>query len=221
MKKAVLFIAALVTSTMLMAQQKGELSLTGALLISGGNTIVATNIDGHTTTENTANPLTFDLGVGIGYFVADNVEIGIGIYYGLNREKNSYSTSEKTYYDAVSSFTIKPEVAYYVPLVHEKFFWKPAFEMGFKSSSSKSQMNKSDITKEKLPFSFTMGLDILAFELKPWKHLAFDFSFGGFYYNTITAKESTEVASIKTRVNSVSFGFDNVFSPTLGVKYIF
>lgn len=221
MKKAVLFIAALVTGTMLMAQQKGELSLTGTLLLSGGNTVVATNIDGQMTTANTPSPFNFDLGVGIGYFVAENLELGIGIYYGLSREQNSFSTSENTYHNSVSTFTIKPEVAYYVPLVHEKFFWKPAFEMGFKSSSSRSQMNKTDITKDKLPFTFTTGLDILAFEFKPWKHLAFDFSFGGLYYNTTTSTATTEVASIKTRVNNVTFGFNNVFSPTLGVKYIF
>lgn len=221
MKKAVLFIAALVTGTMLMAQEKGELSLTGTLLLSGGNTVVATNVDGHTTTANTPAALTFDIGAGLGYFVADNVELGIGIYYGLSRNQNEFSTSENTYYDATSSFTVKPEVAYYVPLGSGKFFWKPAFELGFVSNSSKVEVNKETTTREKLPFQFTAGLDLLAFEFKPWKHMAFDFSFGGLFYNTTTSKTSTEVASIKTRVNSVTFGFNNMFSPTLGVKYIF
>ncbi|MBR2609018.1 MAG: outer membrane beta-barrel protein [Bacteroidales bacterium] len=221
MKKAVLFIAALITGTMLMAQEQGEFSLTGALLLSGGNTIVSTNVDGHTTTANTSTPLTFDLGVGVGYFVANNLEVSLGLYYGLNREQNDFSTSENAYYNSVSSFTFKPEVAYYVPLTRGKFFWKPAFQLGFKSNSTKQQVNKETITREKLPFTFTMGLDIFAFELRPWKHLGFDFSLGGLYYNTTSSKTSTEVASIKTRVNNVSFGFNNVFSPTLGVKYIF
>jgi hypothetical protein len=221
MKKIILMIAALTAGLTMAAQQKGEMSVTGTLLLSGGSTKVEMSASGSTKTSKSTNPFAFNLGAGFGYFIMDNVEVSLGLYYGLDREKNGHSTQDTNFYDSESSFTIKPEVAYYIPLGSDTFFWKPAFEMGFKSSSSKSQMNKSDITKEKLPFSFTMGLDILAFEFKPWKHLAFDFSFGGFYYNTITAKESTEVASIKTRVNSVSFGFDNVFSPTLGVKYIF
>ena len=185
MKKAVLFIAALATSAMLMAQEKGELSLTGNFLISGGNTVVSTNIDGHMTIDNTPAPMTFNLGAGIGYFVADNVEIGICIYYGLNREKNDFSTSENAYHSSVSSFTIKPEISYYVPLVLGKFFWAPAFELGFKSMASRVEVNNETIDKgEKLPFQFTAGLDLLSFEIRPWKHLAFDFSFGGLYYNS-------------------------------------
>ena len=221
MKKAVLFIAALVTGTMLMAQQKGEVSLTGTLLLNGGNTVVATNVNGHTTTANTPSPIAFDLGVGFGYFVANNLELSLGIYYGLDREQNSYSTSENKYYNSVTSFSIKPEIAYYVPLVNQKFFWKPAFELGFTSNNSKVEVNKETLTTEKLPFCFTAGLDIFAFEFKPWKHLAFDFSFGGVYYKSTTTELSTEEASVKTRVNNLSFGFNNVFSPTLGVKYIF
>lgn len=221
MKKAVLFIAALVTGTMLMAQQKGEMSLTGTVLLNGGNTVIATNVDGQTTTANTPSPIALDLGIGFGYFVADNLELSLGIYYGLDREQNSYSTSENTFYNSVSSFSIRPEIAYYVPLVNQKFFWKPAFGLGFNSNSSKVEINKETITTEKLPFCFTAGLDILAFEFKPWKHLAFDFSFGGLYYKTTTTQESSEVASVKTRVNNISLGFNNVFSPTLGVKYIF
>ena len=221
MKKAFLFIAALVTGTMLMAQNQGELSLTGTLLLSGGNTVVATNIDGQMTTANTPAPFNFDLGVGIGYFVADNVELGLGIYYGVSREQNDFSTSENTYHNSVSSFTFKPEIAYYVPLVLGKFFWTPAFELGFEANSAKVQVGKGDTHSEKLPFQFTAGIDLLSFEIRPWTHLAFDFSFGGLYYNTTTSKTTTEVASIQTRVNKVTFGFNNVFSPTLGVKYLF
>ena len=130
-------------------------------------------------------------------------------------------TSENTYHSSTSSFTIKPRVAYYVPLVLEKFFWAPACEFGFNSNSSKEEVDKGTIKTEKQPFNFTTGLNILSFEMRPWKHLAFDFSFGGLYYNVSTVTTSTEVASVTERTNNLTFGFNDVFSPTLGVKYIF
>lgn len=221
MKKIFLFFATIVVSVSMMAQQKGEMSLSGTLLISGSNSVVATNVDGQTTTEKNSGPVSFDLGVGFGYFVADNVKLGIGLCYGLDRSKNSASTSEYTFFDSSSSFTIKPEIAYYVPLTRNRFFWTPAFAMGFGFNSTKSQMDKTTVTTMKDPFLFTLGVDILAFELRPWKHLAFDFSFGGLYYKTSSIQSSSDLVSVKTVTHNITFGFSDYFSPTLGVKYIF
>ena len=221
MKKIVLILGTLAISASMMAQQKGEVSLTGTLLLSSGNTVVATNIDGQTTTATTSNPVSFDFGAGVGVFVANNVELGIGLYYGLDRHKNEHSTSENFYYDSSSSFTIKPELAYYVPLVTRKFFWTPTLEMGFGFNSTKSQINRETITTVKDPSLFTIGVDVLAFECRPWKHLAFDFSLGGLFYRRSSSKEVTELASVKTITHDVTFGFSNYFSPSIGVKYIF
>lgn len=221
MKRFLLTIATLTAGVILSAQNKGEMSLTGTLLLSGSNSVVATNVDGQTTTLKNAGPASFDVGAGFGYFVTNNIELGIGLYYGVERQKNSFSTSDNFFYDSSSSFTVRPEVSYHAPLVLGKFFWVPALEMGLGFQSTKSQIDKETTTTVSDPFLFTVGLDILAFELRPWKHLAFDFSIGGVYYRTSTAKTSTDVASIKTITHDVTFGFSNSFSPRLGIKYIF
>ena len=221
MKRILLIIAALTAGMTLSAQNKGEMSLTGTLLLSGSNTVVATNSGEQTTTLKTTGPASLDVGVGFGYFVANNFEMGIGLYYGLDRQRNSHSTSENFFYDATSSFTIKPELAYYVPLVLGKFFWVPSLELGLGFNTTKSQLDKETTTSVKNPFLFTLGLDILSFELRPWKHIGFDFSLGGLYYRTTRGETSTEISSVKTITHDLSFGFRNSFSPTLGVKYIF
>ena len=221
MKKIILMIAALTAGLTMAAQQKGEMSVTGTLLLSGGSTKVEMSASGSTQTSKTTNPFAFNLGAGFGYFIMDNVEVSLGLYYGLDREKNSYSTQDTNFYDSASSFTIKPEVAYYIPLGSDTFFWKPAFQLGFAFNSAKEQVNKETTNKLKQPFGFTLGLDILAFEIKPWEHLAFDFSIGGLFYNNESLKTDTAGVTSKAVSHNITFGFNNVFSPTLGVKYIF
>ena len=221
MKKIILMIAALTAGLTMAAQQKGEMSVTGTLLLSGGSTKVEMSASGSTQTSKTTNPFAFNLGAGFGYFIMDNVEVSLGLYYGLDREKNGHSTQDTNFYDSESTFTIKPEVAYYIPLGSDTFFWKPAFQLGFAFSSAKEQVNKETTNKLKQPFGFTLGLDILAFEIKPWEHLAFDFSIGGLFYNNASLKTDTAGVTTKAVSHDITFGFNNVFSPTLGVKYIF
>ena len=214
-------IAALTAGLTMAAQQKGEMSVTGTLLLSGGSTKVEMSASGSTQTSKTTNPFAFNLGAGFGYFIMDNVEVSLGLYYGLDREKNGLSTQDTNFYDSESTFTIKPEVAYYIPLGSDTFFWKPAFQLGFAFNSAKEQVNKETTNKLKQPFGFTLGLDILAFEIKPWEHLAFDFSIGGLFYNNASLKTDTAGVTSKAVSHNITFGFNNVFSPTLGVKYIF
>lgn len=221
MKRILLMIAALASGLTLAAQQKGEMSVTGTLLLSGGSKKAEISTNGSTTTSKASNPFSFDLGAGFGYFVMDNVEVSLGLYYGLNREVNGHSTQDSNFYDSKGSFTIKPEVAYYIPLGSDTFFWKPAFQLGFAFNSAKEQVNKDTTNKMKQPFGFTLGLDILAFEIKPWEHLAFDFSLGGLFYNNASLTTNNSGITSKVVSHDITFGFNNVFSPTLGVKYIF
>lgn len=221
MKKIFLLIAATTLSVAAMAQQKGEMSATGTFMITGGNSSTHTNISGSTTTAKTNNPLTFNIGAGFGYFVADNVEVSLGLYYGLNREKNSHSTTDNNFFDSNSSFSIKPEIAYYVPLSAGKFFWTPGFELGLQFNSAKEQINKETTNKVTQPFEFSLGLNILAFEFRPWEHIGFNLSLGGLYYNTSSAKADVGGNQIKTVTHDISFGFDNLFYPELGIKFIF
>lgn len=221
MKKIILLLAASTISVAAMAQQQGEFSLTGNLLISGGNSSSQITTNGNTVNSKAASPLTFDFGVGAGYFIMDNVEVSLGLYYGLFKEKNLYSTQDNDFYDSSNSFTIKPEVSYYIPLGSDMFFWKPGLELGFTFNSKKQEVNKDTTNKLKQPFGFTLGVDILGFEFRPWEHLGFDFSIGGLYYNVESLTTSTEGMTTKLANHDISFGFDNYFSPTLGIKYIF
>lgn len=221
MKKIVLLFAALAISASMMAQRKGDVSLTGTVLLSGGNTVVATtNADGQTLTSKTAGPSNFKVGAGIGFFIADNLELGFGLYYGLEREKNENSNSENFYYDATKSLTFQPELTYHIP-VGEKFYWAPAFQLGFTRNETDHQVDKETVTTYTLPFQVTTGLDILAFEFRPCRFLAFDFSFGGIYYNKTKHENKSDVETTVTTTHDIALGFTGVFVPNIGVKYIF
>ena len=68
MKKIILMIAALTAGLTMAAQQKGEMSVTGTLLLSGGSTKVEMSASGSTQTSKSTNPFAFNLGAGFGYF---------------------------------------------------------------------------------------------------------------------------------------------------------
>ena len=221
MKKIVLLFAALAISASMMAQRKGDVSLTGTVLLSGGNTVVATtNADGQMTTSKATSPSNFKVGAGIGFFIADNLELGFGLYYGLEREKNANSNNENFYYDATKSLTFQPEVTYHVP-VGERFYWAPSFQLGFTRNETDHQVDQETVTTYKLPFLITTGLDVLAFEFRPCRCLAFDFSFGGIYFNKTKNKTKTEVETVVTTTRDIALGFSSTFVPNVGVRYIF
>lgn len=123
MKKtlAIVLMALVLSAVTASGQDKGDMSVSGSLSISGGNMQVG---------ENTT-PYTFAFGIEprFGYFVMDRLEVSVGLGYDLSRtDKGEDTDGTKRYYRS-GVFSILPKVSYYVP-IGDKFYYTPSFMFG-------------------------------------------------------------------------------------------
>lgn len=205
MKKSVITLVALAASLTLSAQNKGDMYVSGSLSVSGGNTksTISTTVSGNETTTKTKNPSAtrFSFAPSFGYFITDNLVIEGSISYGLTKNKNyTVSTQDKNYFNYTHSFSIGPRARYYVKLGSDKFYYTPGAAMSFGFNQERNRVSADTVEKPKAPFTFDIGIYLLAFEFKPVQHIGIAFSAGSFYYSLETVKNvtTTDIAGVST-----------------------
>lgn len=237
MKKLFIMMAALFAGVSMSAQMKGDMSISGNFGIGTGNSVATTNYSNVTTTVKAPKGVDFNIGASYGYFVADNLEVSLGLYYGLYRIQNNWMDTDtnKKFYDMTNSFTIAPQLKYYLSIVDDVFYYTPSFKIGYSIEGGKSQLDENttvDYTWELDglpgvgfggPRTFTIGLDLVSFEYKPSYNIGINFSLGGIYYDNVSYKYEADDSKDTAKVsdNSFNLGFDSVLTPTIGVKFYF
>ena len=228
MKKILLFAAALFAGVSMSAQLKGDMSVSGNLLVSTGNQVSVTSAGNTTTNVKKPDLFEFGLGASFGYFVAENCELSLGLNYGLEREWTNWvdSDAKKKLYDSTNKITFTPGFKYYVSLVDDVFYYTPNVYLGLGFNSGKTQISDTEtVKKESLPFVFDLGLDVAAFEIKPSYNIGITFSLGGLYYTNMSAKWETgsgdSLVKHKESVSEFKISLDNFFTPKIGVKFYF
>lgn len=228
MKKILLFAAALFAGVSMSAQLKGDMSISGTFLLSGGNQVSTVSAGSSTTTVKKPEALNFGLGVSYGYFVAENCEVSLGLNYGLDRVWTNWDDSDakKKLYDFTSQFTLTPGFKYYVSLVDDLFYYTPNVYLGFGFNSGSTQVSETEtVKKDQLPFVFNLGLDLASFEIKPSYNIGITLTLGGIYYTNKSYKYEegsgdTLVKYTKTE-SAFKMSLDQFFSPKIGVKFYF
>lgn len=226
MKKIMIMAAALFACVSMSAQMKGDKTIYGNLGFSGGGGSTTVTGGSTTVTEKDKDPFNFNIGVGFGYFIADKLELGIALDYGLKKTENEWTTDDKKFYNLENAFTITPSLKYYAPIVDETFFYTPGVNFGLGFNSGKEQQNENTTVKmDDKPFVFSLGVDLLAFEFKPSYNIGINVSLGGIYFAnaSINYEEQSGDTTLKYKFsgNSWKIGFDTVFAPTIGFKYYF
>ena len=251
MKKLFIMMAALFAGVSMSAQMKGDMSISGNFGIGTGNSVATTNYSNVTTTVKAPKGIDFNIGASYGYFVADNLEVSLGLYYGLYRIQNNWMDTDtnKKFYDMKNSFTIAPQLKYYLSIVDDVFYYTPSFKIGYSFESGKSQLDENTTVDYKWeleglpgvgfggPRTFTIGLDLVSFEYKPSYNIGINFSLGGIYYKNVSYKYEADDSKDTAKVsdNSFSLGFDTTvrkddkddkddrtfLTPTIGVKFYF
>lgn len=214
--------AILSAGAVLSAQNKGDMYISGALGISGGNTSTSVSAGSQTTKTKDPSSFTFQIEPQFGYFVLDRLEVNLSIGYSLTRsEPNSNSTSDKNFYDFTNLFTIAPGVSYYLP-VCDRLWYTPAFQIGVGFGNYKSQLNASTTEKAGLT-TFGLGLSLLKFEFRPCDHLGIALSAGDLSYTLTHTKYEDTIndSTVKTvsNTNSVDLGLN--LGTSIAFKYYF
>jgi hypothetical protein len=133
-----------------------------------------------------------------------------------------------------NTFTITPQVKYYVSIVDDVFYYTPSFKLAYSVEGGKSQVDENTTIDYVWqvdgldidfggPKTFTVGLDLVSFEYKPSYNIGINFSLGGIYYENVSYKYEDDDSkdSAKLSDNSFDFGFNTNLVPTIGVKFYF
>ena len=158
MKKiALLFVAvmAMCVSTA-SAQQKGEMYVGGTL----GFSVASVGANGHMSTGTS-----FSVAPEYGYFVADNIQVGVALEYGFS--------------GGTHTMLIAPNIAYHLPIV-DKFYYTPQLSIGggFGADSGYTAG------------VFDLSLELAAFEYKPVENMGITMSLVNLEYARVEKANS-------------------------------
>ena len=136
------------------AQQKGESNVGISLGYNTGitNTKLTTTINGGSHTDETINREgdNFAFNLDYGYFVANNLRVGAALGYGYNANADT----------AIHSFTITPNVAYYVKLA-PNFYYTPSLALGFGCGSTNERLVDLSGSDDKLTMAGFVSVEQL------------------------------------------------------------
>lgn len=111
----------IIGSTVMSAQNKGDMYISGSIGMSGSN---STEIAGNISAKQ---PGGFSLNIApqFGYFIIDNLEIHLGLAYDYT--KVPFGSTERT---NTNMFFIQPGANYYLNVFDNRFFYTPGLDLG-------------------------------------------------------------------------------------------
>jgi hypothetical protein len=180
-------------------------------LILGGQIFYASSNEN---TEGSERSYRTSILPNIGYLLADNIALGLGI--GYENEKNSYGISGAS--NKSEYFVISPFGRIYVPLAENfKFFGHIAVPMRF-GESTESQPS-ADVTRD---FSRKIiGLNLSpGFAFFPGSKIGLEFALNGLEYSNRSVEDHLDEEVKSESGETFSIG-TNFFSPRVGIHFYF
>lgn len=169
MKKILVFAVAILMSVAAFAQKKGDMYVSGFFSADLGSYSVGSS-DWHPFESS------FEAGAKYGYFVADNLRLGMEVSVPFTTSLNEEMEGESYRFNTLS-LLVCPNVAYYVPM-GDNCYYTP--ELGFGYQIDKQQTKGTELYASSSN-STTWGayLDILAFEFKVTENFSIGANLGG------------------------------------------
>lgn len=206
MKKSVFtFIILAFTVVFVYGQtDKGSMYLGGSFNLGFGS---EKNKAGGTTTDG---PKTFNFGINpsAGYFIGDNLMIGLGLGYDMSttKQKAVYPDDPDETKITVSAFNVGPFIRYYImPVKNAGIFCQGNIAMGFGKLKNEVTYNGTTNSTETKMSAFVVGITpgIVFFVSDK---VAFEATFGGLNFTSSTDKVGSGDNEVKT--TSTNFGLD-------------
>lgn len=195
MKKIYLTLAAVAALTFASKAQTEK----GNFVIGGG---VGFNTESVKDADDKAT--SFNILPSVGYFVSDNISVGLGLGYSWNKEENE--TNEAT----AGAFSIAPFSRWYSANGPVRFFGQLSVPMAW------GNLKEND---EKVGNVSNYGVELApGVAYFPTSKIGLEFKVRGLYYSSNIVDPTGDAP--KTTVNS--FGLDaNSLAPTVGVQFYF
>jgi outer membrane protein len=201
MKKVFLIVLVCIFPKLIHAQvSKGTIFLGGSFGITSDKEPASQSFPEIKTTGFVSSP-------GVGYFLTDNLAIGIDANFGSSVTEQG--ASERT----ITSINLGPFVRYYVPTSGDKFFFMA--EGGINLGRSKTEFLNPPFTSkgETSTFNFYISPGFSYFFSDKW---SLDFQLAGISYTSFDPNTSGD--SKNDKFTNFVFGAES-FNPSLGFRF--
>ncbi|MCC5916358.1 MAG: outer membrane beta-barrel protein [Cryomorphaceae bacterium] len=137
---------------------QGSILLTGDFNFNSMSAKTTMEGGGQTNTVDLPGAIDFGLSVGGGYFVVDNLAVGLGIGYGMNSTKIDGDDGDYNKFTA-SMFMLNPFARYYISYSDRfAFFTQMDLGLGFGGIKDEERIDNVTTTEEQSLSTFIIGL---------------------------------------------------------------
>ncbi len=196
MKKTIFAAALLFASVAAFAQKQGDLFVEGSIDLSCGtqkNTVVTGS---SSSSEKGSLGTEFGINLGAGYFVIDNVKVGLDLGFDYMKSGSS----------KLPAFSINPNVAYYLELA-KNFYYTPelGFAAAFGTDSTTYTLGSMSTTTKYGYSAFGAYLNLLSCEYRINSNFAIGVNVGSLSLLSTKLKDKENTDNY---TKNTSFGLD-------------
>ena len=143
MKRIILLSILLCGTLSLSAQNKGDKYLAGSFGLSFGNQEQELSNGAVSTTTSQPLSTSFNLMGELGYFIADNLRVGLALGVPFNSSPSNQTDDGTWLKTNTLGFQINPSIAYYVKMA-ENLYYTPEIGGSYEIGSYKEQLTKNN-----------------------------------------------------------------------------
>lgn len=215
MKKLVLLASVIALCMTSFAQTKGEKYVAGSIDAGFGSQTTTNSLGSYSVSESSPLGSSFGLGIEGGYFIMDNLKVGIGVATAFTNEPTS-EVDNVWLKDSSKEISITPNVAYYIKLA-DNLYYTPEVGLSFVTGSISSQTSKTESYKLDCE-GLSLYLNFASFEFKVNSNLAVGLNVGGLSYNKLQTEYEIESEDIEVTNNQTKFALNE---SSISVKWYF
>lgn len=209
MKKIVFLLVMMLCGTIAVAQNKGDMFISGTISSEFGTQTASYSEGGYSKSASQPLSSSFSFGVEYGCFVAENVRLALAVAIPFSTSPIE-EVDDKWLKDKATSFMINPNVAYYVRLA-DKFYYTPEVGVAVNFGSLKEQLSASETYKT--PFwGWDVYANLLALEFRVSERFAIGavacgLSYGSGIYTNVDTEAKYTVNKLDFSLNNASLHF--------------
>jgi hypothetical protein len=218
MKKVFLFVALSAFATLGFSQSKWMVE--GNISFGTQSGDYSQTIAGTSTTTQIPSSLGFGIGVDAAYLITDNLAVGLGIGFGLDKTTDE-SVANTTIVDKQNVFIIRPQVHYFLSL-NDKFVYAPALyvEFGFGGISQKVTTLGTSTEQTGDLSGFGVALSPLSFDFHLTDNIALHLAAGTIGFSSSKFSNEQSFGGVAVKNEQSNSNFDIKLNPSNNLGFI-